>query len=178
MKIRSLLERPNGTEVSFSACDRWPAGEYHFKPDLSIPGAPHLAEVTEEAHINRFLSLGDSFRVHIEEPPTKPSAPLVTNPSDPAGTVAIPAKVDTPADEDPLLKVQKDPASTGSAVDPQLAAAASQIRELSVKELKAQINTYPPEQLRAAVEAEKANTEDKPRKSWIDVVEAHLRTPD
>lgn len=155
MKIQCLIERKGGTTVTFDASARWPAGEYHFLPDPSEPRTPHLAEVTEELHIHRFLGMPDTYRAYIAGQ-TKPAAPAQPAQPGATGGVALPPK-------------QPDPAATTTpAVDP---AKVTELRELTIKDLKANINTYSTEQLAAALAAEKA---DDPRKGWVEVVEAHL----
>ena len=49
-----------------------------------------------------------------------------------------------------------------------------EIRSLSVRDLKAKIATFSNDDLIAALEAEKAQTEDKPRDSWCEVITAYL----
>lgn len=153
MKIESILRRSGGTHVTFSAGDRWPwpAGQYHFKPETDDPNAPHVCEVSDEAHIHRFLSLSDSFRLVLD-----------------GGTkmqIQRPAATVTPIQ--PITQQTEPPAEHQVFLE-----AVAEVRELTVRALKATINTKSTEVLKSALEAEKAS--DDPRKSWIDVVEAHL----
>lgn len=156
MKIQCLIERKNGTRVTFGDCDRWSAGVYNFQPDPNFPDAPHLAEVTDERHLNRFLSIS-SYRLFMAGTPVKRRAKSTAEsvPDDDTGGVLAPPK-----------KPEVAPVVVPEEIEA--------IRSLTIKELKAKINTYPAESLRAAADAERANTVDTPRKCWIEVVEAHL----
>lgn len=51
MKIELKIKRKNGSRIEL--------GEkvYHFKPDEKDPDGPHVAEVTEQAHIERLLAI-------------------------------------------------------------------------------------------------------------------------
>ncbi len=57
MKIESIIKRPGGTRITLGA------EAYHFQPDWE--DGPHIAEVTDPAHIQRLLSISEGFR---EEP--------------------------------------------------------------------------------------------------------------
>jgi hypothetical protein len=160
MKIQSILVRAGGTHVTFDENDNWPAGNYHFKPETNEPGAPHVCEVTDEAHIHRFLSLPESFRVWLGDDIEQPSGPAKR--SSAAG-----------------LELTAGGGESGAVVPPkqpegETSPAVAEIRELSIKDLKGKINTYAKDDLLAALEAEKASTEEAPRKGWIEVIEAHL----
>lgn len=54
MKIECILKRPGGTVVEL------PGATYHFQPQED---GRHVAEVTIEAHIERFLSIPEAYRL-------------------------------------------------------------------------------------------------------------------
>ena len=70
MKIESIIRRAKGTKVTFDDTT------YHFKPE--DPKGPHVAEVKDEEHIERFLAIPEGFR-EAEKPakaaPAKPTVP-------------------------------------------------------------------------------------------------------
>lgn len=166
MKIESIIRRNGGTNVNFAADDRWPAGHYHFKPESTDPGAPHVCNVEVPEHVNRLLCIPEGYRVAASELG--------------AGIIQPPKQVPTPA---PVLAPTPAPADTVSGKTPPQAEDEpgdhpvflediGKLRETSVRALKATINTYSKELLSAALAAEKGS--EDPRKSWIEVVEAHL----
>lgn len=55
MKIQCILERNGGSRINLGGL------EYHFEP---LEDGAHVAEVTIEEHIDRFLSIAESFRVY------------------------------------------------------------------------------------------------------------------
>lgn len=54
MKIESIIKRKNGTTVQFGK------SAYHFKPE--VPGGPHVAEVADEDHAEKLLTIADGYR--------------------------------------------------------------------------------------------------------------------
>lgn len=160
MKIESIIRRAGGTKVGFSEEARWPAGEYHFKPESDATNAPHVCDVTVEEHVNRFLSLSDAYRPAASEIGAKIVQPKPAAPSKPLLETEHVAVVETDAGIATITDI------------PGGADALAALRETTVRALKGTINTYPKELLQAALAAEKASGD--PRKSWIEVVEAHL----
>jgi len=161
MKIQCLIHRQGGTEVTFDQDDRWPAGRYHFQPETNAPGAPHVAVVDEELHQHRLLSMPDVYRLVLDKQAKAPTPE--------SGAVVVPPK-QPGASQDP-----PPPVSTGDTTPPAIAATrVTEIRDLSIKDLKGKVNTFSADELRAALAAEKARTDESPRKGWIDVVQAHL----
>ena len=55
MKIQSILERVGGTKADIDGI------EYHFEP---LADGAHVAEVEREAHIDRFLSISEAYKVY------------------------------------------------------------------------------------------------------------------
>lgn len=55
MKIECVLHREGGTHVELGGID------YHFEP---VADGAHVADVKEEAHIDRFLSIPESFKLY------------------------------------------------------------------------------------------------------------------
>lgn len=58
MQIESIIRRKNGTTVVLGET------EYQFGPS----DGPHIATVENEAHIERFLSIPEGFRVYGDQP--------------------------------------------------------------------------------------------------------------
>lgn len=54
-----MIERVGGSRVSIGDV------EYHFKP--TYPGGPHVAEVTDKAHIGRLLGIAEGYEVADDE---------------------------------------------------------------------------------------------------------------
>lgn len=105
MLIRSKAERPAGYSVH-----EIEGKVYRFAPMAGVDG--HVADVVNQAHIARFLSMPTVFEIHDADPATAPvddDAPLsdtaprhVARPptDDPAANTPEPADQDT-ADDDP-----------------------------------------------------------------------------
>lgn len=60
MQIESKIRRKNGTKALLDDT------EYHFKP--AKEGGPHVANVTDQAHIARFLSITEGYCVADGDP--------------------------------------------------------------------------------------------------------------
>ena len=59
MKIECILKRPGGTKADIDGI------EYHFAPQ---PDGAHVAEVKDNAHIQRFLSITEGYQIYGEAP--------------------------------------------------------------------------------------------------------------
>lgn len=102
MKIQCLLKREGGTKIELGGT------EYHFK--LQEDGT-HVAEVTEQSHINRLLSIKEAYRQAGEQPALKPffepveNAPVtaINNPLADAPIVALNNPLANDTDPDPAL---------------------------------------------------------------------------
>jgi hypothetical protein len=83
MLIQCLIRRKNGSTVTFDAnsAERLglPPGSYHFAPRTAEDDAPHVAEVTNPAHIDHFLTI-PGFRVLHDLPVTPTDAPKLSKP--------------------------------------------------------------------------------------------------
>lgn len=64
MKIKSLIQRPGGTKVPMPNGKGEPDTEYHFAAN---DRGDHVAEVTNKAHIQRFLSIAEGYEPYDEE---------------------------------------------------------------------------------------------------------------
>ena len=66
MKIQCILKREGGSVVDIGGI------QYHFEP---VADGAHVAEVSDEAHIDRFLSIADAYKVYhgSEEPKGQPT---------------------------------------------------------------------------------------------------------
>ncbi|SEH89720.1 hypothetical protein [Paraburkholderia hospita] len=85
MKIECTLQRKGGTVVELGG------KTYHFKPTDDDPR--HVAEVENEAHIERFLSIREAYRL-----PRKPGAEAVEETLEPIkSTAPTPAPAAPPA---------------------------------------------------------------------------------
>ncbi len=73
MKIESIIQRAKGTVVEF------PGVTYHFKPEQ--PGGPHVAEVADEGHAERLLSIPEGYRAAGKSKPAAPTVPVASEPS-------------------------------------------------------------------------------------------------
>lgn len=56
MQIECTIKRPGGSKVQLDK------NTYHFKPKDDHPDTPHVAEVTDEAHCKRLLSIREAYR--------------------------------------------------------------------------------------------------------------------
>lgn len=73
MKIECILHREGGTHVELGGID------YHFEP---VADGAHVADVKEEAHIDRFLSIPESFKVyHGKDTPKGEAKPAAAKPA-------------------------------------------------------------------------------------------------
>ncbi len=198
VRIECILKRKGGSKLHF---DQWPnddlpgapeapEADYHFAPlDPSDPNSPHVATVCNEHHIARFLSISHAYKLYGDNPHV---TELLTNPRPAAKKAAVAATVAAKAKAkvtatmaavvDPLAGAEKKPEpvaaqNTATAdvpgADPEMAI---EICNLSVKDLKAKINKYTDVDLRGALSRE-ANSGDKPRLPWREVIEAHLTPP-
>ena len=63
MKIECILNREGGTLAEIDGV------EYHFAPQAD---GPHVAEIEEAAHIERFLAMPEGYRIFREQEAAKP----------------------------------------------------------------------------------------------------------
>ncbi|MDN7179102.1 hypothetical protein M0D69_13975 [Caballeronia sp. SEWSISQ10-4 2] len=77
MKIECTIQRKDGTIVELSG------RPYHFKPSADDPR--HVAEVTDEAHIERLLSIREAYRIL-----RTPGAAAVSETLEPADDAPLP----------------------------------------------------------------------------------------
>lgn len=78
MLIESILKRAKGTFVDIDGVT------YHFVPASGRFTDPHVATVTDVAHIERFLSIPEGYRIADDQPeaePVTPPAPPVPQPA-------------------------------------------------------------------------------------------------
>lgn len=99
MKIQCILERKGGTITDIGGV------EYHFEP---LEDGAHVADVENEAHIDRFLSISESFRVYRGKgsPTGKPT--LIADPAssaEPASAEAPAKRLSGSADHPPSFEV-------------------------------------------------------------------------
>lgn len=79
MKIECILKRKGGTEITLGAT------KYHFTPDELDR---HVAEVSDETHINRLLSITEAYRpMNAEDAPQAPADPASGNTLNPQETL-------------------------------------------------------------------------------------------
>lgn len=96
MKIECRLIREGGTKVEFGPT------VYHFKPDPAF-GGRHIADVNDEDHISRLLSISEAYKMvktgtpaPVEPPKNKPP---VEPPAPPSPRVEPSAQTEGDADE-------------------------------------------------------------------------------
>lgn len=177
-KIECTIRRPGGSIIEFP---EWPSGNvpdktapaatYHFKPESTAADSPHVAVVSHRAHVDRLLSIpgyrlaviGDDAGALAMPPAPAPVPPVgetgsaadatatAVNVTDGVNIVATGADAVVPSPQDPVV---------------------AEIAELPIRDLKAKINTFSSDQLIAALALERAK--EDPRKTFIEVVEAHL----
>ncbi len=84
MKIESILKRQGGTKVELGGV------EYHFEP---MTDGAHVAEITEAAHIDRFLAIPEGYKVYhgSEQPTSKPKQAAKTAPAPVSAPAAAPS---------------------------------------------------------------------------------------
>lgn len=88
MKVQCVLAREGGTKAEIGGI------EYHFEP---LADGAHVAEVENEAHIDRFLGIPEAYKVYHgkDEPKGVPlavspvKATVVSQPAAPTGTVSL-----------------------------------------------------------------------------------------
>ncbi|HJV52785.1 MAG TPA: hypothetical protein VJ652_15060 [Noviherbaspirillum sp.] len=66
MQIECILKRAGGTKAAIDGT------EYHFAPNAD---GSHVAEVADDAHIERFLGIAEAYRAYRTEAPAKPAKP-------------------------------------------------------------------------------------------------------
>ena len=77
VKIECLIKRRGGSEVTFGK-NAATQVKYHFKPvDPANPDSPHVADVADDEHINRLLSI-PGYRIYRDQ--AKPLASLALTP--------------------------------------------------------------------------------------------------
>lgn len=145
MLIECTIRRKNGTRVRF---DPW--------PNENLPDAPTAPAA--EYHFK-------PTPVEGVDPPDYPHVAEVGNSVHAARFLSIVEGYRIFGDN-PTLSAPPPAAPTPPAQP-------NPVRNLSVRDLKAHIGQYSEAELRAALAEERASP-DSPRKSWCDVVEAHL----
>lgn len=72
MQIESIIKRPRGTFVNIEGT------RYAFVPETE--GGPHVAEVENPRHIERFLSITEGYRVFVSDDTTPATTPAPQEP--------------------------------------------------------------------------------------------------
>jgi hypothetical protein len=121
MKIQCILKRTGGSHIELGGTN------YHFAPQED---GRHIAEVTDEAHISRFLSIPEAYRVVADAPvaPALAAAPI------PAPTTAIL----NPGVTDPALQGNPLESDDGEPVTDQ-----SELRKLLASQYKERFGRLP-----------------------------------
>jgi hypothetical protein len=63
MQIESIIRRVNGSFITLPNSDGTRTA-YHFRPVNQLPGAAHVAEVVDPAHLSRLLAIPEGYRVY------------------------------------------------------------------------------------------------------------------
>lgn len=116
MKIESILRRPGGTFVTLDDVT------YHFAPDER---GRHVAEVTRQTHIARFLSITEGYRLALGETPEQEEARIKAEQEKREAEAAAREEDPAPAQQEPVQEVPEDPADppAAPAVEPEAPAA-------------------------------------------------------
>lgn len=93
MKIESILKRPGGTKAEIGGT------EYHFEP---LADGAHVANVENESHIDRFLSIAEAYKVYHGKEEPKGAPVSVSAPE------AVAAKVEQSEKKPEVLKSSTD----------------------------------------------------------------------
>jgi hypothetical protein len=164
MKIECKIKRAGGTIVDMpneGAADT----RYHFQPvDPSRADSPHVAEVANDDHAQRFLAADPTvYRIFSAKP-----APNLAPPAPPAAPPVPPAT--TPATGE--AGENSGASGDGSQGD---GAGGEEAPEMTIKDLRAGIasKTLTPERLRELLDHEQ--TREKPRNSFIAEIMAALK---
>jgi len=80
MLIELKIKRQGGTKVDIDGQN------YHFKPANDNPDAPHVAQVTNEEHIARFLAITEGYRIAPDSTAQAAAAASGTAPTGSAST--------------------------------------------------------------------------------------------
>lgn len=156
-KLECKIRRKGGTENTMPNPDG-SRTTYHFKPvDPTRADSPHVAEVDDQAHYDRFLSVAPECYV-----PFDGKAPKVHFPK--PGTAPQPAAVEVQAGE----TIEHD---LGDRVQDK----AAPHERLSVSDLSAGIvaGKFTPEQLREMLAAEEES--GSPRKNFVKAITQALK---
>lgn len=139
--------------------------------------SPHVADVTDAAHIKRFLSL-DGYDAYVGPDPValvKP-VPMLKAPKQNAAGKLGNHPAPTPYGKSPELV--RTPVQIGDPPNVTTALGSAPVidyRAASANGLRDIIASKPPvEDVRAALAAEKARTDAQPRKSWSEIAEQYV----
>lgn len=139
MKLECRIRRAGGTETTMPNPDE-SVTAYHFKPiDPTRADSPHVAEVSDQAHYDRFIAVAPECYV-----PFDGKAPKVDLPKPQAPVITEPVATDAPL----TAQAERD-------AQPSWAALQSGIKA----------GTFSQEQLREWMAAEEAS--DTPRPGYI-----------
>jgi trimethylamine:corrinoid methyltransferase-like protein len=67
-RIECKLIREGGTVVELGG------NTYHFAPASDAEGAPHVCDVKDDEHVDRFLAISEAYRLERKEPAVKGKA--------------------------------------------------------------------------------------------------------
>lgn len=65
MLIECKLKRPGGSKIDIDGA------VYHFKPKTDGPGDPHVCDVTDKLHAQRFLGIAEAYCLPGDAPAPK-----------------------------------------------------------------------------------------------------------
>lgn len=153
MKIECKIKRANGTVVDMPN-EGAPDTRYHFKPVDARENSPHVAEVANDDHAQRFLAADPTvYRIYSAKPAPKLDPP------------APPPPPATPA-------TGENPDGTGGEGDGD---GGEEATEVTIKDLRAGIasKSLTPERLRELLDHEQQR--EKPRNSFIAEIMAALK---
>lgn len=107
MLIECKLKRQGGSKIDIGGT------AYHFKPASDEPGAPHLCDVKDKLHAQRFLGIAEAYCLPGDVPVLPGDEPL-TKPEPVASTAAAPTPPPVP---EPAKSVAAEPQALPPAAD-------------------------------------------------------------
>lgn len=175
MRIASKIKRPNAPITI--------GGEtYFFRPnDPSNPDSEHVAEVENEEHIGRFLSITEGYCVAKSEPmpvaarPAKPAAPQKEAPKAPEGAATNTQSADTSGGENKSDETKAQSEAGGLTEEQQ--EAANKLNALGVAKMREELaaGAIDPAVIAEALRIEEAKAEDDQRSTTIKLLKAELK---
>ena len=168
MKIQlSIRREPDGSKVELGG------QTYHFKPENDDPNGPHVAEVTEPAHIDRLLSIPEYTRYEAKKAKGSETGDdtTVPPPLNSDGTEQTGLAGDSPVFDTGILSYPNTPNTDENADVQKLDAELKQEHERQAEgeggtqKDQERKDDNPPSEITAVAEDEKDGKDEKARKT-------------